>query len=293
MQSFAGRLVIGLILAQGLVIGLRHLVVSVLLATQGEEAVGQNLQTLSGLILLESLQLVPLFLGGLLAGSGQRHGFVLGFLIGLGNSFLTMLSQVVIPFHASTLSWYGQPLLQACFGALGGWIGSSIWKPLAAPNLPCPSRVARKLGGARRRIALLAGRVAWVRVGIGAALAVAGTLWAEYLLQAVLSASGGRLEISTHLQDEIFTWEIKALAVLFGGALAGATTSNGFKQGLFVGVAASMVLLAAPRSHATLLVAALTVISTFSLSVAGGWFGSQLLPPVIPLRGKGRLGHSV
>jgi len=283
MQSPSGRLVIGLILAQGLFFGLRHLFISILLATQGEEALGETLQTLQGLILMEALQVVPLFLGVLLAGSGQRQGFVLGFVIGLFNSVLCMLIQALLTHQASTLSWYGQPLLQACFGGLGGWIGSTIWKPPPTPNLPT-GKMGRKLGGVRRRVSILAGRVAWVRVTLGAVLAVAGSLWAEFLLQTVLNASNGRLDTSTRLQDEIFSWEIKALAILFGGALAGATTTNGIKQGLCVGIVACLVLLAVPRGHGTAVAALLTVVSTFTLSVVGGWFGSQLLPPVVPAK---------
>ncbi len=111
---------------------------------------------------------------------------------------------------------------------------------------------------------------------------MAGSLWAEFLLQTALNASHGLLDTTSYTQDRIFTWEIRALAILFGGALAGATTSNGFKQGLCVGLGASFVLLLMPRSQGTLIVAALTVLSTFFFSTAGGWFGSTLFPPVTP-----------
>lgn len=286
MQSFAGRMVIGLILSQGLFFGLRHLYISFLLATQGDDAVVKNFQTVEGLLFLESLQLLPLFLGGLLAGSGQRQGLALGLMIGVVNSILCMLSQALLTHQVHAASWYGQPLLQACFGCLGGWIGSTIWKPLATPNLPHPSHLGRKLGGVRRQVSILAGRVAWIRVVLGALLAVAGSVWAEYVLQAVLNASAGKLDTSTRFQDTLFSWEIRALAILFGGALAGATTSNGIKQGLCVGLATCMVLLAIPRGHTTAAVALLTTLATFALSVAGGWFGSHLLPPVISLKNK-------
>jgi len=290
LQSFTGRLLIGLLLAQGLYIGLRHFCKGILMATQGEEALQQGLQTFEGLILVEALQLVPLFLGALLAGGGQRQGVVLGFLIGLCNSVLTMLLQVFLSHQSGALSWLGQPLLQGSVAAVAGWIGSAVWPALATGTLP-PDRQLRKVTGAKKSKPLLAGRVAWFRVILGTLVAVAGSLWAEFLLNFALNASIGKLE-TTRLQDEIFTWEIKALAVLFGGALAGATTSNGFKQGLCVAVGTSLVLLAIPRSHTTHLVAFLTVFSAFTLSVAGGWFGGQLLPPVMPVKSTHKYGPS-
>jgi hypothetical protein len=70
--------------------------------------------------------------------------------------------------------------------------------------------------------------------------------------------------------------------MLIGGALAGATTTNGSKQGLCVGVGTGTVLLGirlASITHSPQ-VLVLTIFSTLSLGFVGGWFGSQLLPPV-------------
>ena len=44
-------------------------------------------------------------------------------------------------------------------------------------------------------------------------------------------------------QDRVVTWEIQALAVLIGGAVAGYNTANGLKQGLYVGLLASAFLM--------------------------------------------------
>jgi hypothetical protein len=54
------------------------------------------------------------------------------------------------------------------------------------------------------------------------------------------------------------------------------------KQGLIVGIAASAVLIGLQLNQAKAPVefAGLTIISTMSLSMAGGWFGGQLLPPI-------------
>jgi len=281
LQSYFGRITIGLVLAQGLYWSLRHLLTSFLLISQGEEELPALLVSWNGLLVLESLQLLPLLVAGMLGGAGQKHAFILGFLIGLCNSGLCMLLAAFFTHQPSSLSWYGQPLLQGLFGSVGAWTGCMIWKPLVVSTLPTGAGPFRKIAGRRGR-SLLAGRIAWFRIGLGVLLTVAGVLWAESLFQSVLRASGGSLETASSQQDQIFTWEVKVLAMLFGGALAGATTPNGFKQGLVVGIIAGMILLLIPNSRATLLVSILSLFSTFTLSMAGGWFGNQLLPPVIP-----------
>ena len=85
---------------------------------------------------------------------------------------------------------------------------------------------------------------------LGSGLAVVGTLSATAIFRKVLDVSGGQLGTTHALQDQIITWEIKALAVMAGGFLAGMATPNGLKQGLFVGVFGSVVLigLQAPTS---------------------------------------------
>ncbi len=283
MQSFPGRLVLGLLLAQGLYFGLRHFTLGILLALRGEEGMQELLSSSEGLILQETLRLVPLFLGTVLAGAGQRQAFLLGFVIGLFNSFLCMLGQALLAHQPSTLSWYGQPLSQAFSGSIGAWLGSTIWKPLVPATAQSAGlRTAKEAAKGRKRTLLLVGPVYWFRVSLGMLLTVAGTLWAEWLLQSVLAASKGLLDTQTYTQDLIFTWEIRALAMLFGGALAGASTSNGFKQGLCVSLGSCFLLLLIPHGRSSLLIALGTVSSTLLLCSTGGWFGSQLFPPLIP-----------
>jgi hypothetical protein len=125
--------------------------------------------------------------------------------------------------------------------------------------------------------------VSWFRVVLGTAFAVAGTLSATLLFRKVMDVSAGRLGTTSALQDQIITWEIKALALLVGGVLAGATSANGFKQGLLVALTACVVLvgLQAPRTDNWLDIAFFTFISTFTLCAAGGWFGGRLFPPIM------------
>ena len=79
-----GRILIGLLLAQGLFYGLRHLLTGVMLAVSGE---GGH-QTVQGVVLLQALQVLTLAAGCVLAASGQRQGILLGAVVGVWNGAL-------------------------------------------------------------------------------------------------------------------------------------------------------------------------------------------------------------
>jgi hypothetical protein len=178
---------------------------------------------------------------------------------------------------------YGQPLLQAAFAAIGGWVGSLIWRPIPAEAVPFALGPPRKRPPAPRGPSPFAGKVAWFRVVTGSALAVAGSLSAQLIFLRAMDISNGKLGTSSALQEQLITWELKALAVMAGGALAGATTTNGLKQGLAVGIIASVVLVGvqAPRATGIVQFALLVTVSTMSLTLFGGWFGGQLFPQVL------------
>jgi hypothetical protein len=279
-QTAWGQLIVGLIFAQGLFYGLRYLLTGILLATTGSESAILWDDT-SNLLLLQAVQMLSVFAGGVLAASGRQHGLFLGTMVGAWNGILAVMLKQNPAQEMTSVVLYGQPLLHAAFGALGGWMGSQIWQPIRPMTdilLRNPKPKANRL-----KEPLFAGKVAWFRVFAGSSLVVLGTLYATMLLRRVMEMSGGVLATSYQEQDRIITWEIKALAAIVGGALAGATTRNGLKQGVFVGLGSSVILigLQAPPDAAWVEAAGLIAISTMSLSTAGGWFGGQLFPRVV------------
>ena len=278
MHTPAGRVVIGVLLAQGLFYALRDLFTGVMILVEGENASHQGWMSFHGLLFLQAVQVLAPALGGALAGSAGRGGFLLGALVGAANGALSLLLASSPAQSSTTVALLGLPLLQTLFGALGGWVGSTVWKP---PQTASFLRAEKKASVPKPSVPLFAGPVAWVRVVLGTVLAVTGTLFAGKLFEAVLTASDGRLEMAYVLQDRIVTWEIKAFVILFGAGFAGAGTFNGLKQGLWVGIFVSIVLGTMPANHETMLVLWLTLISSLFLSIAGGWFGCQLLPPVV------------
>jgi hypothetical protein len=128
----------------------------------------------------------------------------------------------------------------------------------------------------------------------GITLAVGGVVWSDIIRELIVDASNGKLKIDTNLQAQLVTWEIAALAMVAGGVLAGATTFNGLTQGLWVGVGSSTVLFGIRLASAemTFEFVVFTVISALALALAGGWFGSQLLPPVHAVSRRKRLLHT-
>jgi hypothetical protein len=268
-----------------------------MLALSDDAAGGGVWKTLFGLMLLQGLQAFGLLVGGIFAGAGQRRSLVLGTVVGVWNGVIVIaldyfsgrpngggaLSTYAVPLNSVTA--YGEPLLLTAFGALGGLIGSLIWKPL--PVLPIPGQDGDRKGAVKfsrkDKVSLFAGPVAWVRVALGTAVVVGGALWANVILSFVLQAAEGKLTIRSRLQAQLVTLEICALAVLVGSCLAGATTRNGLKQGLCVGLAAGAVLLGISLSGGQISLNELVFkgLSTSFLAMAGGWFGGQLFPPVV------------
>ena len=275
-----GRIVVGLLLAQGLYYGLRNLLTAGILAAS-EGATGNVWATLTGLIILQGLQTVGVIGAGLLTGAGQRRGFLLGALLGVWNGVLFLLVQFWESKPLTAINLVGEPTLQVAFGAIGGLAGSLIWRPL--PRLALPNEIPSPVPVVpiRKGPSPFAGPIAWGRVITGTALSVGGVVWVDVIREFVLEASEGKLRIDTHLQAYLVTWEISALALLAGSALAGATTRNGLKQGLCVGIVAGVILLGIRMGslNASPPVLAATLLAVIGLSLLGGWFGGELLPP--------------
>jgi hypothetical protein len=286
-----GRILIGLLLSQGLFYGLRHLATGVLLAVRTPAEAPDETEALIGLIVLQTLQALTLLVGCMLAGSGQRSGAMLGAVIGVWNGVLTGLTPQALGQSLSAVALYGEPLLQMALGMLGGWVGGAIWKPLPVIEPRGPKPIVRK-PAPRTRSPLFVGPIAKFRVTFGTLLAVAGTMSATFLFEFIDRFGDNSLAGSKPTFDQLVTWEIKALALIAGGALAGANTQNGLKQGLCVGIVTALIL-AGIQPHAGaeswLEVTALLGISSTCLCLAGGWFGCQLFPPIVPYRRR-RLG---
>jgi hypothetical protein len=279
-ESPWGRILVGLLLAQGIYYGLWNLCQAGLSVGQPELLQGLW-TTLTGLLVVEGMQAAAVLGGGALAGAGRRQGPIFGAFVGLCNGIIFLALNWGHPLMGQPLLLYAQPLLQALGGLVGGLTGCLIWRPLP----PTATRSAQAVGkrrGLRKQPGLFAGPVAWLRILLGAAVVVGGTLGAETILEWVISLGDGKLGLETVQDYRMMGWAIAALAALFGGAVSGSTTASGFQHGLLAGIVAAALLVGirVGLQHASfdsLLMAGSTALI---LCMAGGWFGGQLLPPV-------------
>ncbi len=279
-----GKILVGLLLALGLNYGLQQLCVGWQLGGT-DTALAGPWSTLPGMALLLVLQGISLIVGSAITGAGQQRGLLYGSVVGLisGGAFLAL--QRHQGDGQPDVLMFAQPVLHALFGMLGGHVGMLIWSP--PPSIPLTTNVPKQ---AKPKTSLLAwlfhGRIHYGRVFAGVFVVVAGVVWSKVILDYALKASNGTLAISSHLQARMIGWEIAALATLLGAGLAGATTFNGLKQGLFVGLGAAVVVLGIQIGNDKLVVESLFAMlgSVFLLSLAGGWFGGQLFPPIFARR---------
>jgi hypothetical protein len=285
LQNPLGRIAAGIFLAQGLAYSLQLLCNAYIQAAAAEPQ-PSVWSTLYGLVLLQSIQGVSLLAGGALAGAAQRRPDLQGAVVGAVHSSIFLFMLRLHGEHLTEVALYGQPVLHVAFGMLGAVIGARIWQPLPVLVMPDSEATLQSENDRRSKFtwAALDGPVAWGRVSAGIVIVTAGFLWAPNLLSVVLDAGQGTLRISDRLQAQLVIWEIMGLTTLLGAAGAGATTRNGLKQGLFVGAGACILLIGnhLGAKNVSLELIAYTATSIFGLTIAGGWFGGQLFPPLLP-----------
>jgi hypothetical protein len=293
LHTPVGRVAAGILLAQGAAYSLQLLCNAYMQASfsSTEQSVWS---TLFGLVLLQSIQAISLLAGGALAGAGQRRAAVLGAVVGSLHGTIFLLIQRLRGEPLTEVALYGQPALHVALGAVGAVIGAYIWQPLPTLTMPEFDRDKDSGPGHRRSLTLraLQGPVAWGRVFAGMVIVTAGFLWGPSLLKVVLDAGQGTLRFDDRLQAELVTWEIIGLITLLGAAVAGATTRNGLKQGLCVGLGASILLIGNQLGGKAVLADQIFYMAggILGLTIAGGWFGGQLFPPVVPLRRQNAIG---
>lgn len=286
-QTPWGKILIGLILAQGLSFGLLQIL------TAGFLAAGDGTdpwQTVFGIVGRHAIHAVSLIVGGALTGAGQSRGIIFGSLVGFTSGVVTFFMRGHNNEALASILVYAEPVMHMALGGIGGGLGMLIWRP--APSLPeLENSNPSPAPGAGFGIIftkMFSGPIHLGRVCAGAFVIVIGVVWANAILDFLLRASGGTLAISSRLQAQLVSMEISALVAIVGAGFAGATTRNGFKQGLCVGIGACMMVLGIQISgpNFTIESAVFTMSGIIGIALVGGWFGSQLFPPLSTRRRK-------
>ena len=308
----SGRAFVGTVVALGLYLGLRKLTTGWVLATfDSDERWWLSAEALTTVF---TLQVIAAGFGAVLASAGRARGIGLGAAVGGLCGGLFLAAEIAAGASPTQLVLLLQPLLLAVAGAIAGAVGAWVWA--AVPEFDMPAPLVKK----RSSIELLndtpsdTGRpTIWYRVLIGAMIIVAGMALAEKARGAAEKASGGMLKVSSRGQGKFMSWQIAALAVLAGGAFAGACTGAGIRHGIFTGVLGSLGvttlglvrgeysqpeeyilkwlnLAGGAQDPAGLIgVAGGVLIAAF----VGGWFGGQLFLPLAPLHMRTRRLHAL
>jgi len=277
-QTPWGRIVVSVIIAQGLAFCMRMLFTAYFQASEGER-VDWNSPT--GMLWLNSFHAVCLVLCGMLAGANQERGITSGGLVGLWSGLIFLGVHRASRESLGPVVFFAQPFLHMIWGLIGGVIGYRIWKPV--PMFMIQEDMGKSgYGIPRPNKKLWKGPISVVRVLIGAGVALAGAIFAKDLLDGLLRNSQGAFRIRDHLTERLIVYQVIALAAFVGGSIAGSSSRNGFKQGFCAGILAAAlylgVQLANPKSVLEIVLFSASGIGL--VAVVGGVFGSTLFPPL-------------
>jgi hypothetical protein len=284
-RSIPGRVVLGLLLSQGLYYGLHYALAEWISYDDPEyEVVGFSVAHL--------FQMGTILVAALLAGAGQTTGAICGTLIGVVSSVLFTLTNQLHGLADTPVRLYAPPLIAINVGLVFGWLGSCIWSPPQIMNLSAikedpsvPTRVRPKI---------ISWQIHWFRVAIGAAVLAAGIIWTPKVIGYVIAGTAEELQIESYEQRKVVTLWFAGLAVMFGTMFAGARTWNGALQGACAVMFAVLLLVGRLVSYGPMdplkflttyaggiqmLGFALMTVAMLAIGLASGWFGSRMLIP--------------
>jgi hypothetical protein len=300
--TFAGGVLLGLLVSQGLTYALRHITTAVVLAQDGSASDAGFWSSFQGWVAVQTIQATALFFSAIFAGAGQRMPLLVGLVLGALNALLFMMFSVVVRQPIDPLM-YAQPVVHAAVAAIGCIVGRRIWQP--APPLPALASAAVGPGEEELTIVLEdepeiieAEPLPWARFLLGAAIAVGGTIGARWIRDFVVIAGGGT---GHEMQSNFITWQIAALAQVIGGIVTGSNSRSGAMYGFWTGILAAALIIVIPAlrdapapavsawilgSAAESRPAAFLVqgIQALILGFFGGWLGALILPPAAQFR---------
>ncbi|HEX3316131.1 MAG TPA: hypothetical protein VHR72_14635 [Gemmataceae bacterium] len=282
-QNLWCRILVSLLLTQGLAYCLNQAGIA-WLDFFGESS-GTALTPL-GLVALHLFNAFALILTGMLVGANQENGATGGTLLGLANGLVFLFVFRAARDFLPLWLFFAQPLLQMLWGGLGGYFGYRIWKPCSltssADGEAAHAAVVKPTGQ------LLRGRLHLIRVSLGAAMSLSGLIFTKQFFDFIVHASGDTYKADSDFQENLVRWQIIGLTILVGAMFAGATTTNGLKQGLFAGILTASLFIGAqvanPKMRFEMVI--VTALVTLGLSVVGGAFGAALFPKLMKVRKK-------
>ena len=281
--AFFRRLLLGAIAAIGAFQGFKHLIAAGVLAVGASEEVLEH----SAVILLTT----SVLLAAAMAGAANRRTEACGLILGAGTAGVFLGCEFAVGRVPLDEWLIGLPVLLSLVGVLGGFAGRLIYPP--APMTPRFSSTPAPVVAEK---ALPFTSTDCIRILVGLAVALSGTIGSDVVRGWIARAAAGHT--TSFGSSPFIAWQISTLAILLGGAVAGANTRTGLRHGLICGLLAGIGLaaavaypgmvkvkaaefwidqLAVPDSDPLLL--AVVAVSVWATGTIGGWMGAHLVPP--------------
>ena len=304
-----GRIAVGTILALGMYLGLRKVLMGTILATMSNPE--EWWFSFQALVAVNMAQGLAVAFGAVIAASGRTYGYSLGFIVGgiCGGLFLGF--ELFAGAPPTSLVLYLQPPVLALLGLIAGVVGARIWSAAPVLNFPVPH--SSKLSSLQLGLDVTEERprpTHWIRVLAGVSVIVVGVIGADDARHFLQKHSGGILRVQSMGQGDFITWQLATMAVLIGGVAAGAGTGAGMRHGILAGVlgAAAVIGICVKQGQTVapvdywltktsldeLPLTAPSVIMAVGggmllISLLGGWLGGALFLPLAPAHMRKRL----
>lgn len=296
-QSLVIRLMLGLLVAAGVTYMLVRLTEVILIWFMPIETFWQSL---AGFITWQSLEVVGVFFGGMMAAAGRNQMMTLGVLLGCMVGFLTL---AIIPNNsqiAPTL-FFAMPAWFTVAGAAGALLGEILWHPQYRKNIRVLSNRTLAEGQQETGVSqmirhavlgMIFANVMWLRVILAVAV-ILPTLWYTHdmvnwvLIKLGLTAWVAEVGL---LKSTVETM-IKITVIILAATLASAGTTHGIAHGFWIGVLSGVLNLLRrvlfPTDDGLPVNDILWEVGwVFMLCVAAGGFGALVLPPIMYLAKK-------
>lgn len=300
-HSYIIRMIIGLLVAAGLTFMLICLTELIL---TWYSPVDLFWKSLAGFITWQCLEVVGVFLGGMMVAAGRNQMLILGILLGIMVGFLSL---IVFPANTNVAPsvYFLMPAWFMMAGAMGAMLGESLWHPQNRKSIRILSN--QTLAQDQQQITvshlirqavlgMIFASIHWLRV-ILAIMAILLALWYTHdVVNWILIKTGLTAWVAeVGLKKSWVETMVQVTVVILAATMVGAGTMHGIAHGFWTGVICGVLNLLlrvfVPRQPGDELPVndiLWEVGWVFIVCIAAGGFGALVLPPIIYLAQKRR-----
>ncbi len=269
--------------------------------------ISMDAESLSYAIALLISRTLSIAVGALIAGAGRGNGYGLGLLVGgIASTIWLGLDMMLQPsLNFAALSLICCPLVGMMFGALG----TRVWpKDIVLPKPQHQLQSSLLKVGDKPESEKNERPTNWLRIILACSL----ILFVPFLATKARQTIGKMpASVMNNLNDPAVLprteCQLATLLLLFAGMIAGASSHTGIRHGAYAGFIGTTLMLgfslALPENSERLFTyvakqfgfvgnsaeGMLCVsLATFSVVLISAWLGSQLFPPIVKQRRRGR-----